>query len=88
MTYEEVKKIRENPTMADVDNAELHKMIDLAIKKQIPKRANKNGSEYYCPSCYEDEDGPKCVGKNHHDGHKTRHEYCSGCGQKIDWSEE
>jgi len=43
MTFEEVKKIRENPTMADVDNEELHKLIDIALEKQIPKSLQKQG---------------------------------------------
>ena len=41
MTFEEVKKIRENPTAEDVDNKELHKMIDIALEKQIPKKPIK-----------------------------------------------
>lgn len=41
MTYEDVKRIRENPTAEDVDNKELHNMIDLAIEKQIPKKPIK-----------------------------------------------
>lgn len=45
MTFEEVKRIRENPTAEDVDNAELHKMIDLAIEKQIPKNYFVNECE-------------------------------------------
>lgn len=38
MTYEDVKRIRENPTAEDVDNKELARMIDEAIEKQIPKK--------------------------------------------------
>ena len=41
MTFEEVKKIRQNPTAADVDNKELARMIDIAIEKQIPKKPIK-----------------------------------------------
>lgn len=40
MTYEEVKKIRENPTSSDVDDKELAEMIDKAIDKQIAKKCN------------------------------------------------
>ena len=47
MTFEEVKKIRENPTMADVDNEELHKLIDIALEKQIPKSLQKQGVKQY-----------------------------------------
>ena len=38
MTFEEVKRIRENPTFKNCDNAELSEMIDKAIEKQIPKK--------------------------------------------------
>lgn len=38
MTFEDVKKIRENPSMDDVDNKELSQMIDIAIERQIPKK--------------------------------------------------
>lgn len=37
MTYEDIKRIRENPTVNDVDNAERQRMIDIAIEKQIPR---------------------------------------------------
>lgn len=37
MTYEDVKLIRENPTLNDIDYTELQKMIDIAIEKQIPR---------------------------------------------------
>ena len=38
MTFEDVKKIRENPTFENCDNEELSKLIDIAIEKQIPKK--------------------------------------------------
>lgn len=41
MTFEDVKRIRENPTAEDVDNQELHRLIDIAIEKQIPKKPIK-----------------------------------------------
>ena len=41
MTFEDVKRIRENPTAKDCDNKELHKLIDIAIEKQIPKKLKK-----------------------------------------------
>lgn len=40
MTFEDVKRIRENPTTEDVDNAELHRLIDIVIEKQIPKKTD------------------------------------------------
>lgn len=41
MTYEDVKRIRENPSSEDCDNNELAKMIDEAVEKQIPKKPIK-----------------------------------------------
>lgn len=46
MTYEEVKKIRENPTAKDVDNAELARLIDKSVEKQIP-----NSDDSACVCC-------------------------------------
>lgn len=58
-----------------------------ALEKQLPKKGikekitegvNKGLHKFYCPVCYKKGDlSNKCnVG-----------EYCSDCGQKIDWSE-
>lgn len=41
MTFEDVKRIRQNPISEDCDNEELSKMIDVAIEKQIPKKLKK-----------------------------------------------
>lgn len=82
MTFEEVKKIRENPTMADVDNEELHKLIDIALEKQIPKKpiskvlANEGYAwQWTCPNC-------------HIEKISTENAYCSDCGHALDWGEE
>lgn len=47
------------------------------IKEKITEGVNKGLHKFYCPVCYEKGDlSNKCnVG-----------EYCSDCGQKIDWS--
>lgn len=58
----------------------------LAVEKQIPAKPYKARSEYYCPGCYGSI--KTCVGKNHRDGHKTRHAYCFNCGQRIDWMDD
>lgn len=58
-----------------------------ALEKQLPKKGikekiaegiNKGLHKYYCPVCYEKGDlSNKCnVG-----------DYCSDCGQRLDWSE-
>ena len=72
MTFEDVKRIRENPTAEDVDNAELHKMIDLAIEKQIPKKVTFHKSHYRCPLCND-----IVVGGG----------FCKYCGQALDWGD-
>lgn len=41
MTFEDVKRIRLNPTFEDCDNEELSKLIDTAIEKQIQKKPIK-----------------------------------------------
>ena len=81
MNYEDVKRIRENPTMDDVDNKELSKMIDAALEKQVPKKPNIHGIRegreintisYTCPMCNE---------------HIGRDRYCKHCGQALDWGD-
>jgi hypothetical protein len=80
MTFEDVKRIRENPTSEDVDNKELHRLIDEAIEKQIPKKPIldtifPSGVEWYlCPAC------------NHNNVEKSGC-FCHKCGQAIDWSD-
>lgn len=85
MTFEDVKRIRENPTMDDVDDKELHRMIDIAVEKQIPKKPYKikehKQNDYYCTVCKRylgDEMELKyaCL----------QPEYCQHCGQALDWS--
>jgi hypothetical protein len=82
MTFEDVKRIRENPKYEDVDNSELHRLIDIAIEKRIPKKAKveqfNRYNIYYCPTC----DG--CIGDSL--GH-IGDGFCSSCGQALDWSD-
>ena len=81
MTYEDVKRIRQNPTAEDVDNAELSRMIDAAIEKQIRKKPilQGDGISYRCPVCNRD------VGFVDLLASETQ-PYCD-CGQAIDWSD-
>ena len=74
MNYEDVKRIRENPTAEDVDIKELHRLIDVAIEKQIPKKPKrrKDTTYVFCPCC---------------DSSNLQNDYCTDCGQKIDWGD-
>lgn len=79
MTFDDVKRIRQNPTAEDCDNEELSKMIDIAIEKQIPKKPIldtifPSGVKWYlCPTC-------------NHNGIEKTGAYCHSCGQALDWS--
>jgi hypothetical protein len=80
MTFENVKRIRENPTAKDVDNKELHRIIDIAVEKQIPKKTIDkeyvpNGNLVYghCPVCDTFTNNCKAC--------------CNKCGQRLDWSD-
>ena len=87
MTYEEVKKIRNNGEIEHANIRELQKLIDVAIEKQIPKKPRFEGDGYWrgelvydtwiCPNCDTDYE----VGTD-------THKYCPNCGQAINWSEE
>ena len=95
MKFEDVKAIRKNPLMADVDNEELDKLIDTAIEKQIPKepimkalliRTGTRGEEvernYHCPCCDE------VVGYFDFGTDVYYGKHCSKCGQALDLGEE
>lgn len=80
MTFDDVKRIRQNPTAEDCDNEELSKMIDIAIEKQIPKKPLDisklyNGDYGYCPCC------------NRVVSDYEEMKVCSDCGQALDWSD-
>ena len=77
MTFEDVKRIRQNPTAEDVDNQELHKMIDLAVEKQIAKKPKYIEGDYDMPLC------PNC-GMSVDENEEI---HCSTCGQAIDWGD-
>ena len=70
MTFEDVKRIRENPTAADVDNQELHRLIDIALEKQIPKKPSET-DKARCIHC-------GCVVKRDE-------RFCKNCGQALKW---
>lgn len=85
MTYEDVKQIRNNPTLADVDNEELAKLIDKAIEKQIPKKPK----EEWDKPLFSDDNGClfqhlMCSNCGKMEVNKIDY-FCPYCGQKIDW---
>lgn len=84
MTYEEVKQIRQNPTLADVDNDELSKMIDEVVEKQIYKKIEIWNNQASCPSCKYLFGNYKDIGRIF----KERMSYCNNCGQKLKWGED
>lgn len=72
MTYEDVKRIRNNPKIEDCDNEELSELIDIAVDKQIEK-PGIGGYKFkdLCPRC----------GRIIY----LTMKYCSECGQKLKW---
>ena len=90
MTFEDVKRIGENPTAEDVDNRELHKLIDIALEKQIPKKPTphkveidkiKIGNGWWCKgtTVY------RCPCCN--EFISRTYTYCSECGQALEWGD-
>lgn len=59
-------------------------MIVQALEKQIPKKVVKEGKWIYkCPCCGE------CAETDCGDVfYDYQLDYCNGCGQKLDWSDE
>lgn len=84
MTFEDVKRIRENPTAEDVDNKELARLIDIAIEKQIPKKPIEDRYPWcICPVC-----GGSVYLKNVQEHIMVSETtYCEHCGQKLDWGD-
>lgn len=66
------------------DDYKTNEMAIQALEKQIPKKVVKDGKRSYkCPCCGESaktETGDSFI--------DYRLEYCDGCGQKLDWSDE
>ena len=74
MTFEDVKRIRENSTAECCDIKELHELIDTAIEKQIPKKpVRKEFGKYCCSVC-----GNSLL--------LSSTKLCSECSQAVDWN--
>ena len=90
MTAEEAMKIRQNPSTKHVDIEELHKCIDEALKKQIPKRPTFDHNLSDTLSKFHCECG-NTIKVSHDAGimnNNNATNYCSKCGQKLYWSDE
>ena len=80
MTYEEVKRIRDDGVIEDaVDLLVLSRMIDKAVDKQIAMKPDYEDNDAECPVC----------------GHEFENNYndwgcafCQDCGQALDWSDD
>lgn len=89
MTYEEVKRIRNEHPARGVDNHELARMIDAAIEKQIPKKPILIEDKMYCcpnKGCWNNllfkyKVYPNVLNE------KKGLRFCLACGQRIDWEE-
>lgn len=83
MTFGDVKRIRENPTADDVDNRELHKLIDIAIEEQTPKKVELTEDCCICPNCRFDMMGVY----DFTDSDTKDPTYCPNCGQALEWGD-
>lgn len=88
MTAEDAMRIRNDPTVEDVDNNELQRCIDEALEKQIPKKPIDVCTPVVtwglCPVC-KGELNKLGSSPNRVFSHMN---YCPDCGQRIDWREE
>ena len=80
----ELHGIRPRGGIIPQKRAEALDMAIQALEKQIPKKVVKDGKRSYkCPCCGESaktETGDSFI--------DYRLDYCDGCGQKLDWSDE
>lgn len=88
MTAKEAMKVRANATAEHVDCEGLHKCIDAALEKQIPKKPYVYGGGYGNNGeiIYDTYDCPNCDKSYEMDYEK--YDYCPNCGQALDWREE
>lgn len=79
----ELHKIRPRGGIIPQKRAEALDVAIQALEKQIPKKVVKDGEwSYKCPccgGCAKTETGDSFI--------DYRLDYCDGCGQKLDWSD-
>ncbi len=87
MTFEDVKRIRENPT-EPCDIKELQKLIDLAVEKQISQKPNFQGDGYADGELvYDFAECPVCGCDFEEETRDWGCKYCPDCGQALDWGD-
>ena len=81
---EAIKQLKMQRTFTYGSDAKVLGMAIKALEKQIPKKVVKDGKwSYKCPCCGE------CAETDCGDAfYDYRLDYCNGCGQKLDWSDE
>lgn len=75
----EIQKYRKIGTPEECLAAMEKQTAKKGIREEIKKGYNRGMHHYYCPVCYEKGD----LRNKYNVG-----SYCSGCGQKLDWSDE
>ncbi len=88
MTAKDAMRIRNDPMAEDevFELKELHKCIDEALEKQIPKKPKERHSIKWGDS-YNDGECPNC-GAAYSDSLLDTPLYCSQCGQILDWGDD
>lgn len=87
MTDNEALELAES-TLADglitaaVENVEFWHCLTFALKKRVQVRPDKNRLKYFCPVCIAERVE---VGQIHKSGITIKKNYCSRCGQAINW---
>lgn len=68
---------------------EAYSMAIQALEKQIPKKPIRHTAweDFKCPACGSTEIRPYDTEYREYDK-DCKFEYCSDCGQKLDWSDE
>ena len=87
---EAIKEVRFNMSKIGLSDKAAKRVVEArnvaikALEKQIPKKVVKDGKwSYKCPCCGE------CAETDCGDAfYDYRLDYCNGCGQKLDWSDE
>lgn len=71
------------------DDYKANEMAIQALEKQIPKKPIRHTAweDFKCPACGSTEIRPYDTEYREYDK-DCKFEYCSDCGQKLDWSDE